>query len=302
MPEEIKNLGEKFRRKPVNFLLVLCLCAAISAGFMNFVGADFDAQMKNNGEIGTGEQIQIDFSEPVLIMNSDNIAVSPAINFSYSLSDDRKSLIIIPDSDLKPEEKYTITLNGLRGMNGMVMDDKKIVFYTQASGGKNGSPIKLTSNSDSQFGEMTLSPDKYVIPANSVVKEDYHPEPHIMQGKYIDVSVSHQIMTIFEDGQEVNQFLVSTGKLGMETPRGEFKIKTKEKNHWSTQYKLWMPYSMNFNGPDFIHELPYWPNGYREGENHLGKKVSHGCIRLGIGPAKYVFDWAEIGTPVYIHE
>jgi len=59
---------------------------------------------------------------------------------------------------------------------------------------------------------------------------------------------------------------------------------------------------MNFNGPDYIHELPYWPNGYREGENHLGVKVSHGCVRLGIGPAKYVFDWAEIGTPVYVHK
>jgi lipoprotein-anchoring transpeptidase ErfK/SrfK len=79
-------------------------------------------------------------------------------------------------------------------------------------------------------------------------------------------------------------------------------VLSKEKNHWSAKYKLWMPFSMNFAaGGYYIHELPYWPNGYREGESHLGHRVSHGCVRLGIGPAEYVFNWAEIGTPVYIH-
>ena len=47
--------------------------------------------------------------------------------------------------------------------------------------------------------------------------------------------------------------------------------------------------------------LPYWPSGYREGTNHLGIPVSHGCVRLGIGPAKTLYDWAEIGTTVAIY-
>ncbi len=61
-----------------------------------------------------------------------------------------------------------------------------------------------------------------------------------------------------------------------------------------------MPFWMNFYRGYGIHELPYWPNGYREGEDHLGMPVSHGCVRLGIGNAEKLFNWAEIGIPVYI--
>jgi lipoprotein-anchoring transpeptidase ErfK/SrfK len=33
----------------------------------------------------------------------------------------------------------------------------------------------------------------------------------------------------------------------------------------------------------------------------LGIPVSHGCVRLGIGPAKQVYEWTEVGTPVIIY-
>jgi lipoprotein-anchoring transpeptidase ErfK/SrfK len=50
-----------------------------------------------------------------------------------------------------------------------------------------------------------------------------------------------------------------------------------------------------------LHELPEWPNGYKEGASHLGIPVSHGCVRLGVGAAVRVFNWVEIGTPVVIY-
>ena len=50
-----------------------------------------------------------------------------------------------------------------------------------------------------------------------------------------------------------------------------------------------------------IHELPEWPSGYKEGEAHLGIPVSHGCVRLGVGPAETMYHWAPIGTIVFIH-
>jgi len=59
---------------------------------------------------------------------------------------------------------------------------------------------------------------------------------------------------------------------------------------------------LNFYNGYFIHELPYWPGGYREGENHLGIPVSHGCVRLGIGAAAKVYQFAAIGTKVVIHK
>ena len=64
-----------------------------------------------------------------------------------------------------------------------------------------------------------------------------------------------------------------------------------------------MPYWMAITatGKYGIHELPVWPNGYREGEDHLGRPVSHGCIRLGLDSAKFMYEWSNIGTPIFIY-
>ena len=148
---------------------------------------------------------------------------------------------------------------------------------------------------------QSLSKDKYIVPEISKPKKEIKLTPKFTEGKYIDISISDQVMTIFEDGVKVSSFLISSGKYGMSTPLGIYSVKKKEPNHWSSTYGLWMPFSMNFHGAYYIHELPYWPNGYREGEDHLGIRVSHGCIRLGVGPAEYVFNWSEIGTLVYVH-
>ena len=90
---------------------------------------------------------------------------------------------------------------------------------------------------------------------------------------------------------------------GMETPRGQTKIYNKYPRAFSRSYGLFMPYWMAIaaDGSRGIHELPEWPNGYKEGANHLGIPVSHGCVRLGVGPAKFVYDWVQIGTPVVIY-
>ena len=128
--------------------------------------------------------------------------------------------------------------------------------------------------------------------------------PQILTGKYIDVSLTYQNIVIFQDGKPLKAFLISSGIKGLYTPIGTFKIENKHPRAWSKNYGLWMPYWMAFlpSGEMGIHELPEWPGGYKEGANHLGTPASHGCIRLGIGSAKEVYDWAEIGTPVVIHK
>lgn len=125
----------------------------------------------------------------------------------------------------------------------------------------------------------------------------------IKTGKYIDISLSRQRMVLFEDGKALNTYIVSSGKASMPTPVGTFAIQNKVSRAWSQEFGLWMPWWMAFlpSGAMGIHELPEWPSGYKEGAAHLGTPVSHGCVRLGVGPAKRVYDWADIGTPVVIH-
>ncbi len=120
--------------------------------------------------------------------------------------------------------------------------------------------------------------------------------------KRIEIDTKKQELSYFLSDVELDAFPVSTGKRSTPTPKGSFKIDAKAPRAWSKPYKLWMPYWMSLsNGKFGIHELPEWPAGKKEGATHLGTPVSHGCIRLGVGPAKLLYNWAEIGTRVIIN-
>lgn len=117
----------------------------------------------------------------------------------------------------------------------------------------------------------------------------------------VEISLKKQLLTYYVAGQAWKEFPVSTGKASMPTPTGTFTVTNKVKKAWSKTYKLWMPFWLGLNrGGIGIHELPVWPSGYREGANHLGKPVSHGCVRLGIGPAQYLFERVDVGLQVFI--
>ena len=119
--------------------------------------------------------------------------------------------------------------------------------------------------------------------------------------KKIEVNTAKQELYYYLGRVKMGTFKVSSGKATTPTPKGSFAIVNKTSRAWSP-YGLWMPYWMGlYNGSFGLHELPYWPNGYREGQSHLGIPVSHGCIRLGIGDAKTLYEWAPVGTPVLIY-
>jgi lipoprotein-anchoring transpeptidase ErfK/SrfK len=120
--------------------------------------------------------------------------------------------------------------------------------------------------------------------------------------KRIEVSLAKQELNYYLGKAKIGSFIVSTGMPSMATPKGTYKIVNKSPRAWSKAYKLWMPYWMGLGGTRMgLHELPEWPGGKKEGENHLGKPVSHGCVRLGVGSAKKLYEWAEIGTTVIVY-
>ena len=119
--------------------------------------------------------------------------------------------------------------------------------------------------------------------------------------KRIEINLAQQELSYFLGGVRMDTFIVSSGKAGMYTPMGYYEIDGKSERAWSS-YGLWMPYWMSLqNGYFGIHELPEWPDGTKEGEDHLGVPVSHGCIRLGVGPAEFLYNWSPVGTKVFIY-
>lgn len=121
--------------------------------------------------------------------------------------------------------------------------------------------------------------------------------------KRIVITLSTQTLTYAIGPKILGSYPVSTGRPGHATPTGTFTLKDKIPRAWSRSAKLWMPYWMPFIGTTYgIHELPEWPGGKKEGENHLGKPVSGGCVRLGVGPAKTLYEWADVGTEITIQK
>lgn len=230
------------------------------------------------------EKIKIQLDQYLDQDYSVEVVITPLTGFNANISNDRREIVIVPTAKLLKNQRYDILINLKH--NNFVDFKKKIYqgfFVTRK-------PPFVVYNFDAN-GLPTRTEER---------KENI--EPQIITGKYIDVDLSSQTMFLFEDSVERGAFKVSTGKRGMDTPQGTFSVIAKASRPWSKKYSLYMPWFIQFtNEGHGIHELPEWPGGYKEGANHLGIPVSHGCVRLGIGPAKLVYDFAEKGTPIIVH-
>lgn len=96
-------------------------------------------------------------------------------------------------------------------------------------------------------------------------------------------------------------FLCSAGK---STPVGKFHIY--EKRRWYALVEsTWGQYSARFKGPYLFHSVPYDRADpatlFNEEFNKLGKTASHGCIRLAVQDAKWIYDNCGMGTEVAVY-
>ncbi len=240
----------------------------------------------------TGEKnVAIDIEDPVRInfdssLDGFNVkfVVNPIEDLSWQLNENKTEVSLLSKNNFKAGTRYSI---GVFMKNKVQPADDYVkigeTFFDTAQ-------PPLPENWDKD-------------PAVRVEQAKKFTPALITEGKYIDVNLSKQMMVIFENSTALDAYVISSGKIGMETPQGSFSIQNKAPRVWSKAYSLFMPYWMAIipSGKIGIHELPEWPGGYKEGASHLGSAVSHGCVRLGEGSAKRVYDWAEIGTPVIVH-
>jgi lipoprotein-anchoring transpeptidase ErfK/SrfK len=109
--------------------------------------------------------------------------------------------------------------------------------------------------------------------------------------------------------KRVRSFPVAVGQPAWPTPLGSFHIRTKTKNPW------WYPPNQPWAaGAQPIPPGPGNPLGTRwmglniggvgihgtYNSGSIGTAASHGCIRMRIASAEWLFERVRIGTPVYI--
>lgn len=186
--------------------------------------------------------------------------------------------------------------------------DLNFVAYLPETGIKEGVGGVLIGVEDAKVPNLKNVSDKTKDELTKEIAKKKKQEANLtieaaMDGRYIDIDISSQVLTLFDNRAVVGQYKVSTGKSSMPTPYGTFSILNKSPRAYSSKYGLYMPYWMAFTGAGHgIHELPEWPGGAKEGAGHLGIRVSHGCVRLGVGAAAAVYGWTPIGTTVFVHQ
>ena len=114
-------------------------------------------------------------------------------------------------------------------------------------------------------------------------------------GKAVLVILSEQMLYVYQDGQLLRSTAVSTGVAAHPTVVGDFAVYVKYRSQLMTgpgYYLPGVPYVMYFYKDYGLHGT-YW-------HNNFGTPMSHGCVNMPTPESEWLYNWAEIGTPVYV--
>lgn len=145
--------------------------------------------------------------------------------------------------------------------------------YSAVLGSAGWIKVKMMDYNGMPLGESKVSVNW--IPDNAIV-----------------VSKANQRVYRFADGKLKYSFVCSTALPQYDGTEGEYRVYSRQLNHWSKKYELWMPHSVFFFEGYALHATTQ--------VRHLGSPASHGCIRLHPRDAKTLYNDVSIGDKVIV--
>lgn len=113
--------------------------------------------------------------------------------------------------------------------------------------------------------------------------------------RWIQVDLSTQRLTAWQGNQQIHSTIISTGQFSSPTPIGVFAVQSKHRvaRMQGEDYDIHdVPFTLYYSGNYAIHGA-YW-------HQNFGVPISHGCINMAIDHAEWLFNWANVGTPVVV--
>ncbi|MBD1872991.1 L,D-transpeptidase [Nodosilinea sp. FACHB-131] len=113
--------------------------------------------------------------------------------------------------------------------------------------------------------------------------------------RWFQIDLSSQRLTAWEGDTPVYAVIVSTGKRSTPTVTGVFEVQSM---HRTTRMRGAdydvpdVPWTMYFYRGYAIHGA-YW-------HHNFGTPVSHGCVNVAVDHAQWLYNWADLGTPVVV--
>jgi hypothetical protein len=125
-----------------------------------------------------------------------------------------------------------------------------------------------------------------------------HPPEGVDNGRWIEVNLAEQTVSVYDNYNLVFATVVATGVEPLYTRPGLFQIYEKHEATVMTTsdpndfyYLDDVPWTMYFDKARALHGA-YW-------RAKLGIAQSHGCVNLSVGDARWLFEWAHEGDWVY---
>ena len=115
----------------------------------------------------------------------------------------------------------------------------------------------------------------------------------------------NQTLKIYKNGELAIESLGSSGVWDYFTPRGIFQIEDSRRGEWSyiERFESGFKYWVGFRWIYLFHSIIFDKDGniIEEEAEKLGQPASHGCIRLPVETAKYIYDNVPVGSIVLIY-
>ena len=119
------------------------------------------------------------------------------------------------------------------------------------------------------------------------------------------LNLDKQITYIYEGSNNnwnlIKEFPSSTGIEGKETPKGIFSVTNRGEWFFSDEFQQGGKYWVQFMGDYLFHSLPFDETQSNILDYTIGEPSSHGCIRLKVEDAKWLYDNIANDTKIIIN-
>lgn len=122
---------------------------------------------------------------------------------------------------------------------------------------------------------------------------------------FVYLNLDEQKTYVYEgstnDWDLVKEFSCSTGLPGKETPKGIFAVTNRGEWFFSDEFAQGGKYWVQFMGDYLFHSVPFDETQTVVLDDTLGTPASHGCIRLKVEDAKWLYDNIANDTKIIIN-
>ena len=293
----------------------------------------FSGAMQNAKQIGVDDQVLVEF-DGLPSKAQIEVEVAPTVNAYRAVSTELKA----------PTAKLALVIADQQATNKLIAQ-----YVEQAAAKDHGDPDAARAGANAALAQVQADMQTARIFSMDVSVVDVHVQrlaarlntvtttadlekvngslqvqdkvlqdamTRTLPDKAITISLSEQVIRAYEHGQQVFWSYTTTGRPGLETDAGSFKVYWKVspwtmQSPWPKGSPYWYPDSkvqmvMWFNGGDGIHDAS-WRSRYGPGTNGphydpTGDDTgTHGCVNVPYQNMVWLWNWTPTGTPVIVY-